>query len=229
MFWIKIIICILIFIAIGIIRSKVDYIDLSRKQIIYIVTFIVAIISLIIIYIPIHFTIFTIPKLILFLSICLFIWWFVDDDFELAFLTGIVSSFIAYAIALGIYFAGLKDCDPDIEVVNIPIIPITTETTDENSSECYILYELSKYKYCYQHEDNGEELSQIPANGTKIYYITDDKESHIEKEIKTNYLCYKGNKKNNNWSNTKEITYKLYIPKNTIKYSYYDKEKDNKD
>lgn len=226
MFWIKIIICILIFIAVGIVRSKVDVDDivLSKKQIIYIVTFIVVVITLIITYIPIHFTIFTIPKLILFFSICLCIWrWPIEETFEIAFALGFSVTFVAYIIAIIIYIINVTECEPDIEVVNTPIIPITIE----NSSECYILYEQSAYKYCYLHEDGASEISYIPVNGTSVYYIKGNEKPHIESTIKTKYSCYKGDRNNYNWADEdeKEITYKLYIPeKNSIKYSYYEKE-----
>lgn len=218
----KIIICILIFIAVAIIRSKVDVDDilLSKKQIIYIVTFIVVVITLIITYIPIHFTIFTIPKLILFLSICLFIWC-IEDTIEITFTLGFLATLVAYIIASLIYVINVTECE-DIEVVNTPIIPITIE----NSSECYILYELSAYKYCYPHEDGASEISQIPSNGTSVYYIKGNEKPHIESTIKTKYSCYKGDRNNYNWAKNddKEIIYKLYIPENSIKYSYYEKE-----
>lgn len=223
MFWIEIIIYILLLIAIGIGHEKFEF--SSRKTKIKIVICAIAIISLIITYIPIRFTVFTIPRLILFTSIGLTIYLFGEGYFEEIFSIGSLITFLAYLIAIIVYIINIENCEPDIKIKDTPIVAITT---DENNRDWYILYELSEYTYCYQDKNKDIKLVSIPANSTKIHYIKDDEKPHLEKKIKTTYSCYKGDRNNTNWDGNEKVTYKLCIPKKSIRYSYYEKAEEQK-
>lgn len=162
---------------------------------------------------------FTIPGLLLYISIWLYPLTKKKYEFCKPFWISIATTLIAFIITGTIHASGLEKCEtPDVETTSY-LIPFAKDTLSDN-----IWYiespHGSVYKFYYQLEDGESKPYSIPANNTKLYFIQEGEEPHFEIITTTTYYLNKYEKSTTQRQKTSETTYKLYVPYNSIKNAF---------
>lgn len=174
-----------------------------------------------------NWNLFTIPHILLFITLYLISCVVFDGPISGLFMRGAVVTIIAYIIAGGIYAFNIKECEtPEVTTTSYPILCAKDTSSLNGNMFGAILFvqaslaEHSEYKYYYQLEDGGIKLGTIPADSTTLYYIEDDEEPYLETITTSTYTI-----NNNTNPPTREYeevktTYKLYVPKGSITTTY---------
>ncbi len=179
-----------------------------------------------------NWNLFTIPKILLFISLCLYILFKKDFDDCVPFWIGIVVTVIAFIVTGIMYLNNIERCEvPDVSTTRVTVICAKDNSSITGSISGSILYvhgsvsEESVYQYYYQLEDGGIKQGTIPAESTTIYFVEAGEEAYLETVITTEYWM-----NNNNIPATRclelealetsETTYKLYVPEGSVTNVY---------
>lgn len=227
----KIIICILTFIAF--IVARVIYENNSHPtRASNIVAGIAGVlgITFCVLLITTNWNLFIIPKILLFISVCLYVLFCDECDsgkFCYPFGIGIVITVIAFIVTGYIYYHNIEECEiPEVSTTTCNILCAKDNSTIIGNISGSIFYiqgnvsEKSVYKYYYQIEDGGIKQGTIPANSTTIYFIKPSEAAYLETVVTTEYYI------NNNYTPaTRDIkssntSYKLYVPEGSITNVY---------
>lgn len=227
MFIVKSIFCILTFVAIFCARpAPLEHINRKSKIIRVILSAIPGIIFCILIIVT-RWNLFAIPKILLFISCCLWLIFVEDNKICIPFWISIVITIIAYIIAGALYFKNIKEDEtPDIAVTNIPILCAKDNSDISGGMSRGIFYvqasvsEKSEYHYYYQLEDGGIKLGTIPADATTIYYVGEGEDAYLETTVETTYTWNYNNNPATIWDENAETTYKLYVPEGSVTSVY---------
>lgn len=220
----KIILCVLSFIGSALIGSERE--EGTRKGVIIssIITTVLAISFCILIVIT-RWNIFAIPKMILFVTVCMFLISdkYVVDFYALIFMIGFVATIIAYIIA-GVKWSNnvIFSDVPEVTTTSQEIMCAKDSFSVSGSVQGGVFYisgsisEKPIYRYYYQVDNGGIKLGSIDANSTTIYLISDEEVPHLDTIVsvyyKTNY-----NKEPAVKEEAKtEIRYELYVPKGAV-------------
>lgn len=224
----KIIICILTFIALFVARMIYENNDeLTRSS--NIVAGIAGVlgITFCVLLITTNWNLFTIPKILLFISVCLYILFkeVFDDCFP--FWIGILVTNIAFIISGTMYLNNIEDCAvPDVSITSTRVICAKDNSFVTGNISGGIFYvrgsvsEKSVYKYYYQLEDGGIKQGTIPAESTTIYFVKSGEDAYLETIVITEYSLNKNNTPATRWHESSKATYKLYVPEGSITNVY---------
>lgn len=225
----KIIICILTFIAFFVARmiyeNNYEFTRLSN-----IVAGIAGVlgITFCVLLITTNWKLFTIPKILLFISVCLYIL-FKKEEWEFCgpFWIGIVITVIAFIVTGVMYFNNIKKCEvPDVSTTTCTVICAKDNSSIAGSMSGSLLYvqgsvsEKSVYKYYYQVEDGGIKQGTIPADSTTIYFVKSGEEAYLERIVTTEYFLNNNNTPATRLYESSKTTYKLYVPEGSITNVY---------
>ena len=196
-----------------------------RYKIIAIILVILGVIALIIV----KRNVFTIPKILLFISISLIAWSTTNDDsfWGCSCTIGIIITIIAYIIAGVLYFNNIREDEtPEITVINTSILCAKDNSVISGGMSGGIFYvrasvsEKSEYHYYYQQEDGGIKLGTIPAEDTTIYYVEEEEDSYLETTVETTYIWNYNDNPATIFDEISETTYKLYVPEGSVTSVY---------
>lgn len=174
-----------------------------------------------------HWNVMIIPKVILFISACLYVLF--KEEFEacIPFWIGFTVTVIAWIITGVIYIGHLeKTNDPDIAITTCDVLCAKDGSMTSGSFAGNIIYvhgsssEKSVYKYYYQQEDGGIKLGSISADNTTIYFLEDGEVPHLETIATTWYYINYNNNPATRCLERTNITYKLYVPEGSITNVY---------
>ena len=199
----------------------------SWKNNIHLITVFTLLITLYFIVLPIKFAPFTIPNILLFTSIFLFIW---IDEYEqiigdfptFIFIIVIIFSYIIAGLVFFISVDNITKNEKE-KTSSCEIISISALNNGEKYNEpVYVLFceETSEYKFYTKNEDGSIVHNNIPADEIKMYFI---EENDIQPYIDT-FLSkvYTTNKYYDFEILDEEITtYNLYIQKDYLKTIYF--------
>lgn len=222
------IICILTFIALFVARViyELDYKPTRTSNIVAGIAGILGI-TFCVLLITTNWNVFTVPKILLFISVCLYILF--KQEFELCvpFWIGIIVTGIVFIIAGGMYFNNFKKCEvPDVSTTTCAIMCAKDNSSISGSMSGSILYVQgsvsgeSVYKYYYQLEDGGIKQGTIPADSTTIYFIKPGEEAYLEIIVTTEYYLDYNNTPVTRCFFSPETTYKLYVPEGSVTNVY---------
>lgn len=174
-----------------------------------------------------HWNIMIIPKVIVFISVCLYVLFKEELETCGPFWMGILIAFIAWIITGYFYIGKLeKTNDPDVAITTCNVLCAKDGTMTSGSFSGTIIYvhgsssEKSVYKYYYQQEDGGIKLGSISVDDTTLYFLEDGEEPRIETISTTWYYMNYNNNPATRCLETTNITYKLYIPEGSITNVY---------
>ena len=164
---------------------------------------------------------FTIPTILLFISVCVFFG--KGAKFSFTFWRLVVITIIAYFVAGEMYLNNVEECEvPDVSITTFNVICATNDTYIGGSmSESILKVEGSAtkkfvYKYYYQAEDGGIKLGTIPADSTTIYLVERGENAYLERIVTTEYLLDNNQTPATRRNYNSETMYKLYIPEGSI-------------
>ena len=225
---VKIVICILTFVAIIIARGKFDCCTNRKTKIIARTIPVILGVIFCILIIVTKWNLFAIPKILLFISCCLWLVFVGDDDWgSLPFSGGILITIISYIVSGVLYFKNIREDEtPDITVTKTSILCAKDNSVISGGMSGGIFYvqasvsEKSEYHYYYQQEDGGIKLGTIPADDTTIYYVGEDEGAYLETTVETRYTLNYNNNPATIWDETSETTYKLYVPEGSVTSVY---------
>lgn len=228
----KIIICILTFAVCIVDRVMfLDYVETPEtKRISNILECIALVLGIIfcILLITTNWNLFTIPKILLFVSICIGILRKEIGESDGIFNLCVIITVIAYAVTAFMYDLNIKLCeDKDVKVTSsYNIICARDSTSTSGGMAGIIIYvqgsvsEKSVYKYYYELEDGGIKQGTIPADVTTIYFIESGEKSHLDTIVTTTYYMNYNNNPPTRCNETCETTYKLYVPEGSVVNEY---------
>lgn len=225
---VKIIICILTFIAFFVARMiyKDNYESTRASNIVASIACILGITSCILL-ITTNWNLFTIPKILLFISVCLYILSKEKWVFCVPFWIGIVITVISFIVTGIMYLNNIEKCkDPDVSITSSTVICAKDNSSITGNISGSILYvhgsvsEESVYKYYYQLEDGGIKQGTIPADLTTIYFVKSGEEGYLESVVTTEYLLNNNNTPATRFLEISRTTYKLYVPEGSVTNVY---------
>lgn len=162
---------------------------------------------------------FAIPKILFFISCCIYI---LDKEKGtpcIYFQAGLIVSIIITLIIFTSHFSNAQ------ETTTTTYNLINVKTSDYNIVNLRSVFLVTKgsvstesvYKYYYQEGDGGIKQGFVPVDSTTIYFVKPNESAYLEK-IKLNYYL-----ENDSLINYKirfldhsDITYRLYIPKDSL-------------
>lgn len=215
---VKVIICVLTFVALFIARVKYE----TKCWQIHISSFLVSCaagilgISFSVKLITMNCDLFTIFEIFMFFTVCLCILKHIysDNIFSILKLICIIGLYIPVTV----YFNGFEKCEsPDVAITSSTVI-CAKDNSSVTGSIIYVHGSVSEediYKYYYQSEDGGIKQGTIPVDSTTIYFVKDGKKTYLETIVTTEYWL-------NNYSPStrffeiSETTYKLYIYEDSV-------------
>lgn len=224
----KIIICILTFIAFFIARMIYED-NYESTRISNIVAGIAGVLSITfcVLLITTNWNLFTIPKILLFISVCLYILLKKELEDCVPFRISIVITVIAFIVTGIMYNNNLKKCEvPDVSITSSTVICAKDNSSITGSISGSVLYvygsvsEESVYKYYYQLEDGGIKQGTIPADSTTIYFVKAGEEAYLETIVTTEYYMNNNHSPATRYGETSETTYKLYVPEGSVTNVY---------
>lgn len=224
----KIIICILTFIALFVARMIYEN-NYGSTWINNIVASIAGVlgITFCVLLITTNWNLFTIPKILLFISVCLYILFKEELEDCVPFWIGIVITVIAFIVTGIMYLNNFEKCEvPDVSTTSSTVICAKDNSSVTGSISGSILYvhgsvsKKSVYKYYYQLEDGGIKQGTIPADSTTIYFVKAGEEAYLETVVTTEYWMNNNNTPATRCLETSETTYKLYVPEGSVTNVY---------
>lgn len=228
----KIIICILTFAVCIVDRVKfLDYVETPQtKRISNILEYIAVVLGIIfcILLIITNWNLFTIPKILLFVSICIGILRKEIGESDGIFNFCVIITLIAYIVAGLKYGINIRLCeDKDVKITSSYNIICAKDNTSINGSMSGIIIfvqgsvsEKSVYQYYYHLEDGGIKQGTIPADKTTIYFIKPEEKPHLDTIVTTTYFLNYNNNPPTRCEETNETTYKLYVPEGSVVNEY---------
>lgn len=227
---VKIIICILTFIAFVVARVKYEdnYLQTTRASNIVACVAGILGITFCILLITTNWNLFTVPEILLFISVCLYILFHKKGkDHCVPFLIGEVVTVIAFVVAGIMYLNNIEECEvPHVSITSTKVICAKDNSSITGSVSGSVFYvqgsvsEECVYKYYYQVEDGGIKQGTIPVDFTTIYFVESGEEAYLETIVTTEYSLNKNNTPATIWHESSETTYKLYIPEGSITNVY---------
>lgn len=224
----KIIICILTFIALSEARRVYEE-KYKRTLVSNIVAGIAGVlgITFCVLLITTNWNLFTIPKILLFVSVCLYILFAKAWKACVPCRIGIVATVISFIVTVEMYFHNFEKCEvPDVSITKYTVICAKDNSSLTGSMYGGILYvhgsvsEESVYKYYYQIEDGGIKQGTIPVDSTTIYFVKTGEKAYLEKIITTEYLMNNNNTPATRCLENSKTTYKLYVPEGSVTNVY---------
>lgn len=224
----KIIICIVTFVALFVARMVYED-EYERTRVSNIVAGIAGVlgITFCVLLITTNWNLFTIPKILLFVSVCLYILFKEEGDVCVPFGIGIVVTVISFIFTEGMYLNNFEKCEvPDVSITSCTVICAKDNSSITGSMSGGILYvhgsvsEESVYKYYYQIEDGGIKQGTIPVDSTTIYFVKPGEEAYLETIITTKYCMNNNNTPATRCLESSETTYKLYVPEGSVTNVY---------
>lgn len=230
MFIAKCLLVILTFILLFIARIKNYNKKTDSANLLFTIATILGIASCILLFID-NINIFNLPKIALFISICLCI---VFDEYDER--DGILDSFLSSVFAIGfivtmvlllitfiIFMFSFKQCEtPEIETTSCKIICAKDNSLVDGSiigSIHHIYGSVSEkfvYQFYYYNEDGKPEPGRIPAESTELNFIEEGEEPYLETIVTTTYEINRVMNPKIRFSEKTETTYNLYIPRSAI-------------
>lgn len=220
----KIIVCILIFIAV--IFARMTYgnnINPTRTSFIAIVIAGILVIIFGALLIATNCNWFIIPKISLLISVCLYILFKEYGETCDSFMVGIFCTSIAFVVTSIMYNNNFRKCEtPDISITRNTIVCAKDNSSVTGNVFGNILYvhgsisEQSMYKYYYLIEDGGIKQGSIPANSTTIYFVKPGEKAYLETIVTTEYWLNNNNTPATRCRESSNITYKLYVPEGSV-------------
>lgn len=224
----KIIICILTFIAFVVARRICES-NFHTTRASNIVAGIAGIlgITFCVLLITTNWNLFTMPKILLFISVCLYILFCDEWDACVPFWISIVITIIAFIVTRVMYLNNIEKCEvPDVSTTTCTVICAKDNSSIAGSISGSIFYvqgsvsEKSVYKYYYQLEDGGIKQDTIPAESTTIYFVKSGEDAYLETIVTTEYYLNNNNTPATRWNESSKTTYKLYVPEGSITNMY---------
>lgn len=224
----KIITCVLTLVAFFVARMayEVNY-ERNRVSDIFAVGAGILGITFSVLLITTNWNLFTIPKILLFISVCLHILFKEELDISVPFTISIVVTIIAFIITGIMYLNNIEECEvPDVSTTSRTVICAKDNSSITGSISGSILYihgsvsEESVYQYYYQLEDGGIKQGTIPAESTTIYFVETGEEPHLDTVVTTKYCKNNNNSPATRCLETSETTYKLYVPEGSVMNVY---------
>lgn len=226
---VKIVICILTFVILFI--SWVIYDDENKWQKIIrnilVGTATVLGIIFCVLLITTNWNLFTIPKILLFISVFLYILFKEEYEACVPFWIAIVITIFAYIVAFKMYMDNIETSEiPDIKIKKYTLVSAKDGSSINGNMNCYIMYsngtlsERPVYKYYYKIEDGGIRMGTIPADSTTIYFLKDGEEPYLEKILTTSYAINNNDNPPTRYWETTTTTYKLYVPESAVTNAY---------
>lgn len=218
----KIIICILTFITFFVARMIYEYDSTRLSPIVAGIAGIVLGITFCVFLITTNWNLFTIPKILLFISVCLYILFKEEKEPCFHFWLGIVITIITFIVTGIMYLNNFEKC----KVFDVSTTSSIVICVKDNSSITGIFHvfgsvsEESVYKYYYQLEDGGIKQGTIPAESTTIYFVKSGEDAYLETIVTTEYSLNKNNTPATRCFETSKTTYKLYVPEGSITNMY---------
>lgn len=170
-----------------------------------------------------NWNLFTIPKILLFISFSSYILWKEWCELCVPFWFGIFVTVIAYCIAGVMYCSNIEECEiTDLTTENRTVLCANYYSPDTGTIDATVFHvhkssDESVYQYYCQSEDGGILYETIPADSTKVYYIVETgEEPHLETIVTTKYYNNNNNTPATRYQETSETKYKLYIPKDSL-------------
>lgn len=168
---------------------------------------------------------FTIPKILLFISACWFIYF--KDVLDGFSYFPLVIALFSFVFAGLLYENNIEKCEvPDVSITSNTVICAKDNYSITGNISGNILYvhgsvtEKSVYKYYFQLPDGGIKQGTIPAESTTIYFIKPGEEAYIETVITTEYSLNNNNTPATRCRERTTTTYKLYIPEGSVLNEY---------
>lgn len=166
-----------------------------------------------------NWNLFTIPKILLLATACLYILFKEDNFICIPFWIGVVVTIIAYIICGYLYLGNVDKCEtPDVKTTNCTVICANDGSTV--SGGVFYVHENSVYKYYYELEDGGIKLATIPADCTTLYFIESGEQAYLETIVTTTYYLNNNEAPATRWFEHSQTYYKLYVPKGSITNVY---------
>lgn len=225
---VKIMICILTFIAFAVARGIYEKkLRVTRASNIVLGIAGVLGITFCVLLITTNWNLFTIPKMLLFISVCLYILFSDVWDLCIPFWIGIVITVIAFIVAGGMYLNNIEKCEaPEVSTTTCTVICAKDNSSVTGTISGGIFYvqgsvsEKSVYKYYYQLEDGGVKQGTISAESTTIYFVEPGEDAYLETIVTTEYYLNNNNTPATRWNENSTTTYKLYVPEGSITNVY---------
>lgn len=174
-----------------------------------------------------NWNLFTIPKILLFISVCLYVLFCDEWDACVPFWIGIVITVIAFIVAGVMYLNNIEKCEvPDVSTTTCTVMCAkdNSSVTGNISGGIFCVQgsvsEKSVYKYYYQLEDGGIKQGTIPAESTTIYFVKSGEDAYLETIVTTEYYLNNNNTPATRWNENSKTTYKLYVPEGSITNVY---------
>ena len=184
----------------------------------------------IVVLIATKWTVFAIPKIILFLVVFLFAKMnhrsVSGKYFDRYFNISLIVLVLSYAIGIIAYFGNIK-------TVEEPVVTLTTQeivcANDGTSTEGNIkgggfivwsvqgsLEEEMVYRYYYRLDNGGMKIGQVDANKATLFDLEDGKQPYIEKVEKKYYQLNYNHDPVDEYSSEIVEEYNIYIPKGSV-------------
>lgn len=172
-----------------------------------------------------------IPKIVLFIAICSFIWLgnTIYDDFDPILrhiIIGVEAVFITLLVCADMYDKNVEEYEEISSTKSCTLIyanDTSSITGNIHGTRRYVYGSISEkpeYKYYYMLEDGSIKLGSIPADDTTIYYIKSGEEPYLETIVTTRYEVDNNKKPATCQEIGKTTTYRLYIPEGSITNEY---------
>lgn len=224
----KIIICILTFVTLFVARTSYEkHYKRNHVSNILAVCAGILVIAFCVLLITTNWNLFTIPKILLFISVCIYILFKEEFIACVPFLIGIVVTIIAFIVTGIMYLNNIEKCEvPDVVTTSSTVICAKDNFSVTGSFSRKILYvhgsvsEESVYTYYYQSKDGGIKQGTIPADSTTIYFVKTGEKAYLETVVTTEYWLNNNNSPATRYPETSETTYKLYVPEGSVTNVY---------
>lgn len=174
-----------------------------------------------------HWNVMIIPKIALYISICLYVLF--KEEFEICgqFLIGFIITAVIWVGAGIVYIGHLEQPNaPDVSTTRCNMLCAKDGTMTSGNMSGFLIYvqasstEKSVYKYYYQLEDGGIKLGEVSAKDATIYFLRDGEAPYIETVVTTTYFMNNNNNPATRCLENSSVTYKLYVPEGSITNVY---------
>jgi hypothetical protein len=177
----------------------------------------------------VDWTLFSIPKMLLFITTCLFVaFQEYDDDIDGLWCAGIGVTVIAYLVCGGIWLYNIQPLkEVDVKETKEAIICLydNSKIEGEIKGRSSILggsvegtiTQTKEYTFYYVLEDGGMKMGSVPTSSTTVYYLPKDEDDAYLLTRKE--LTYTMNNNENPaviWRTAEKVSYNLFIPEGSI-------------
>ncbi len=165
-----------------------------------------------------HWTVFTIPKIVLLLAICIMVEELCFDGESITIFMFMIV-IVSYIIGGICYVRNIKECEnPDISEKKVELVNAKDNLSVKGSS--YLLggevHGEFVYAYYTKNEKGNFVLNMIPAKDTEISYLSEGEQPYLEITTKTYYSLNTNNTPANKCREHNKTSYVLYVPEGSI-------------